>query len=187
MTLGSANRPSRGSSAEATDQGLAFYFNGEIDSGSQMTTESFGLSRIQYLEGMIVIDTNHRTARNLSTKAVSGDIPRSRGQLQYIPGIGTRGILIALGGNQQSVLNQTDSFTSNLVGPAGFLRYEWLTKLLLQVPMNAIDVFDVSSYYNTSTPDGVWYKQTTSGETPQGRIDFCTILASASDGSSHNM
>ena len=115
VTSGSANRPSRGSSAEATDQGLAFYFNGEIDSGSQMTTESFGLNRPQYLEGMIVIDTNNRTARNLSTKAVSGDVPRSRGQLEYLPKVGPKGILVQLGGNQQSVIDQTDPYTMNLV------------------------------------------------------------------------
>ena len=31
--------------------------------------------------------------------------------------------------------------------------------------MDVIGVFDVSSYYNNSTPDGVWYRQTRSGDT----------------------
>lgn len=53
--------------------------------------------------------------------------------------------------------------------------------------MNAVDVFDVASYYNTSAPDGTWYRQSTSGDVPETRIDFCLILASAPDGSSHNM
>ena len=45
--------------------------------------------------------------------------------------------------------------------------------------MDEIDIFDVASYYNDSTPHGTWYKQTTSGATPDPRIDFCLILASA--------
>lgn len=53
--------------------------------------------------------------------------------------------------------------------------------------MDEIDIFDVASYYNASTPDGIWYKQKTSGDTPIPRIDFCLVLASAPDGSSHNV
>ena len=56
-----------------------------------------------------------------------------------------------------------------------------------QVPMNEIDIFDVSSYHNTSIPDGTWYKQTTSGPTPDPRVDFCAVAVPAPDGSSHNM
>ena len=58
---------------------------------------------------------------------------------------------------------------------------------LHQVPMNEIDIFDVSSYYDTSVPAGTWYKQTTSGPTPDPRVDFCAVVASAPDGSSQNM
>ena len=58
---------------------------------------------------------------------------------------------------------------------------------LHQVPMDEIDIFDVSSYYNASVPAGTWYKQTTSGDTPNRRVDFCSVVASAPDGSSHNM
>ena len=53
--------------------------------------------------------------------------------------------------------------------------------------MAEIDIFDIGSLYNESTPDGVWYKQSASGEVPLGRVDACVALASASDGSSHNM
>lgn len=53
--------------------------------------------------------------------------------------------------------------------------------------MDEIDIFDISSYYNASLPAGTWYKQTTSGDTPDPRVDFCLVVASAPDGSSHNM
>ena len=57
--------------------------------------------------------------------------------------------------------------------------------------MDEVDIFDVSSLYDPTTPDGVWYKQKTTGENatdlPSGRVDFCVTMASASDLSSHNM
>ena len=53
--------------------------------------------------------------------------------------------------------------------------------------MNEIDIFDIGSMSNASTLDGVWYKQTTSGQTPPGRQDFCIVLASSTYPSAHNM
>ena len=112
MTSGSPNRPSSGSYADATDQGLSFFFNGMLDSGSEIQTQMFGNGIKQYLEGMIVIDTNYQTARNLSTKTVVGEMPRARGRMQYVSGIGDSGILVQIGGYQQSITNTTDSFNN---------------------------------------------------------------------------
>ena len=57
--------------------------------------------------------------------------------------------------------------------------------------MTEIDVFDIASLYNASTPNGVWYKQRAGNqndtETPSPRVDFCLIAASSQDASSHNM
>lgn len=53
--------------------------------------------------------------------------------------------------------------------------------------MDSVDIFDIASYYNSSTPDGTWYKQNVTGDIPPGRIDHCLMLASASDNSSHNL
>ena len=56
--------------------------------------------------------------------------------------------------------------------------------------MTEIDVFDVASIYNASTPDGIWYKQEVwnqNTEVPSARVDFCLITASSQDSSSHNM
>ena len=65
---------------------------------------------------MIAVDTSNQTARNLSAKAASGDLPRSKRRLQYVPNIGPKGSLVQLGGNQQSLLDQIDPVTGNLVG-----------------------------------------------------------------------
>lgn len=57
--------------------------------------------------------------------------------------------------------------------------------------MTEIDVFDVASLYNDSTPNGVWYKQNVTigngTDVPEPRVDFCLIVASAADSSSHNV
>ena len=53
--------------------------------------------------------------------------------------------------------------------------------------MDQIDIFDVSSLYHGSTPNGTWYRQQASGDIPPPRIDACVFLASSTDGSSHNV
>jgi hypothetical protein len=54
--------------------------------------------------------------------------------------------------------------------------------------MDQVNIFDVSTVLNNtnSTADG-WYTQTITGTVPQPRVDFCLVLASAPDNSSHNI
>ena len=108
-------RPSSASSAEVPDLGLAFYFNGEMDAGSAQDSGIQGKDDKVFLEGMIVIDTQNQTARNISTTAVVGDTPRTRGELQYVPGIGEKGILVQIGGNQKPVNDTRDRDVGDLV------------------------------------------------------------------------
>lgn len=107
----SPERPSSGASATAPDQGLAFYIEGQIDSGSCTETQVFGDSKKVNLNGMIVIDTKARTARNLSTALVADGSPRTYGSLQYIPGVGEKGILVHLGGSDSNgnLVSNTDA------------------------------------------------------------------------------
>ena len=98
-------RPSSGAAAEAPEQGLAFYFNGEIDSASAQGFSSVGSGDNLFLEGMVVINMTDHSVRNLSTTVVIGDQPRARGKMLYVPGLGEKGILVLLGGRGQ---NATD-------------------------------------------------------------------------------
>lgn len=91
-------RPNNGAAAEAIDQGLAFYFNGALDSGSSQDINIRNGTGV-FISGMVVINTTDHTARNLSTAQVSTDLARARGRMQYIPGIGEKGILVLIGGN----------------------------------------------------------------------------------------
>ena len=110
------NRPNSGASAEARDQNLAFYFNGQLDTGSQVQTEfTLGDNSKPFLEGMIVINTQDKTARNLSTQAVVGNYPRTRGRLEYVPSLGSKGILVQIGGNRKEVHNYDNQYVGDLV------------------------------------------------------------------------
>ena len=119
------------------------------------------------LEGMIIVNTDNQTARNVSTSAVVGDMPRTGGGLQYISGFGGKGILFHIGGNQKHVNDTSDTDTDDLI------------------PMDAIDVFDISTLYDPpgNTTSG-WYRQLATGDVPAPRVDFCIVYASATDGSS---
>ena len=103
ITTASPERPNSGASAEAPDQGLAFYFNGQIDNGSSITTAGLGDNSQVFLEGMVVMNTSNQTARNISTSEVTGNNSRTRGRMQYVPGIGSKGILTYLGGSYENV------------------------------------------------------------------------------------
>ena len=91
-------RPSNGAAAEAVDQGLAFYFNGELNNGSSQGINIVNGSSF-FVSGMIVVNATDQTARNLSTAQVSIDLARVRGQMQYIPKVGEKGILVLIGGS----------------------------------------------------------------------------------------
>lgn len=169
VTPGSPWRPSNGAHTEAPEQGLAFYFNGELDSGSSQRTQVFEDDIKVFLEGMVIINTTARTATNMSTSSVTGNQPRTRGSLSYTPGIGTNGIIVALGGTYKSVDDLDNEEMANFVS------------------LSEVNVFDVNSYYNNSSGVGAWYTQTTTGDIPAARAQFCSVVVSAPDNSSHNI
>lgn len=68
-----------------------------------------------FQEGMIVIDHSNQTAKNISTKALVGDRPRTRGKMQYISGLGSHGIIVLIGGNEKDVADTSDQSLGDLV------------------------------------------------------------------------
>ena len=65
---------------------------------------------------MVVINTVDHSARNLSTSTVTMGLPRTRGQMVYVPGIGDKGILVLLGGSSKPVDQHDSNEILNLVG-----------------------------------------------------------------------
>ncbi|KAI9740608.1 MAG: hypothetical protein M1834_005189 [Cirrosporium novae-zelandiae] len=155
------DRPSWGGYSEAPDLGLAFWFNGVLTNYSSPST-SYLASKTLFLEGMVVLDLTNQTARNISTDSVTGSRPRARGGLQYVPGLGEKGVLVAFGGATGPESDPIKSNSSNL------------------------DVFDVAAL-NSSDPSSGWYTQEITGTVPDPRVDFCAVMESAPDNSSHNI
>ena len=166
--IGTLSTPSYGSSTEAPDQGLAFYLHGRTDNGTNIGGKDAGDVQT-LLDGMMVIDLEHHTAKNISIAGMEDPQPRLGGGLQYVPGIGESGLLVALGGK---VFDGLQPVTSRSQGR--LLNFE------------NVDVFDLASYSPAKT-NGTWYTQSTSGDVPPARIDSCTVLASPPDNSSQNI
>ncbi|CAL5867379.1 uncharacterized protein PFLUO_LOCUS1597 [Penicillium psychrofluorescens] len=93
---------------------------------------------------------------------------RANAEIVWVP-VSEAGVLVAIGG---------------VVDPAGLFEslnssQEALNKDLSPTFMEMVSVYDV----NTKT----WYLQNTTGDTPPQLTEFCSVLASAADGSSHNI
>jgi hypothetical protein len=160
--------PSYGLSAEAADQGLAFYLSGQVDNGTEPYTRTVGDSAT-LLNGMMVIDLVHQTAKNISI-TMADPQPRIGGALQYLPAVGESGVLVALGGRVYDGIHRpTSQDTGRLI------------------TFDAVDIFDIGSYRSDPASNGTWYQQKTSGDVPPPRIDGCTVVGSAPDNSSHNI
>lgn len=108
-------RATAGADTEAPDQGLGFWFNGQLDTGSSTQSQYLGPT-IRFIKGMIVMDFNTGRARNISTDAVS-DQPRVRGKMVYIPGIGEKGALVLIGGGEKGVMYENADWHGTMVSP----------------------------------------------------------------------
>lgn len=125
------------------------------------------------LPGMIVMNLTEQDVRNLSTTGLNSGYPAVGGHLTYLPDVGSRGILLSLGGQYNP--NHTDSsFTNNTSGA--------------MITYDHVSVFDVGSILgNNTNSNGMWHTQNTTGAVPPPRTDGCILIASAPDNSSHNV
>lgn len=105
--------PNHGAGAEAIDQGLGFYLNGQVDWGtSSRTLDTFPKTESLYMpvRGMVVLDLNTQTSRNISTAKLRDGATRVGGSMEYLPSVGRMGALVALGGQVQA--NSTDVYAN---------------------------------------------------------------------------
>ncbi|KAF2193767.1 hypothetical protein K469DRAFT_728851 [Zopfia rhizophila CBS 207.26] len=163
-------RPNHGAAAEAIDQGLGFYLNGQIDAGTSTKTLRLNDTNVYTpLDGMLVINLVDHTSQNISTPNLTGDRPRVSGSMEYIAPVGGMGILVAIGGQIAD--------KSPLASSSGGQLLDFST----------VDVFDIDSYVQNPSSNGTWYPQKTTGEIPDPRIDFCLVSISTTDNSSHHI
>lgn len=189
-TRDTISMPNHGAAAEAIDQGLGFYLNGQIDWGSNSTTADIfpkTLDSYTPLDGMIVLDLKVQSGKNISTSGLRDGVPRVGGTMEYFGSIGAMGVLVALGGQIQPSLTSPFANTSSgsLVSRANKRLLSHLT--LHQIDFNTVDIFDIDSYLQTPENNGIWYSQNTTGNIPEPRVDFCTVAISSADNSSHHI
>ncbi|KAF2199827.1 hypothetical protein GQ43DRAFT_375312 [Delitschia confertaspora ATCC 74209] len=162
-------KPNHGLDAEAVDQGLAFYLNGQIDWGTSQLTQGFNNNALYTpLDGMVVINLVDQTSVNISTPGLKNG-PRVGGKMQYIDEIGNSGILVAIGGEIAEKPELADPGKGTMLSLA------------------TVDVFDIDSYLKDPKSNGTWYQQNTTGQVPEPRIDFCLTTVAAPDNSSFHI
>ncbi|KKY17613.1 putative cell wall anchored [Diplodia seriata] len=169
-------RPNWGAQAEDVAHSVGFFLNGQFDRGSsyglyssvqyrggEVVNDTF--DQISYLGGLVMIDLHTRETRNLSTQALGR--PRVAGGLVHAPGFGktANGTLVAFGGMASAGTGE-DTFTNGDL-----------------VDFSTVGLCD--SFWDENV---TWVNQTTTGDIPSPRMDFCTCPGqkSPNDNSSYN-
>ncbi|KAJ5968493.1 Galactose oxidase/kelch beta-propeller [Penicillium viridicatum] len=158
-----------GAAASAPRENLGFYFSGmrAADWGDFNSTL---LKSSQTADTLITLDMSQMSDGKWTNTTLPSYVPaRSNAELVWVP-VSESGVLVAIGG---------------VVEPVQFFKYKSNSsqadesKRISPTFMETVSVFDVES--------GSWYLQKTTGDIPPQLTEFCSVLASAADGSSHNI
>lgn len=165
-----------GASVSIPSENLGFYFGG-------MRSASWG--PIYYLPGssneslnadqlsltLIEVDMSVQYKEQWYNYTLPDAVPgRADAELVWVP-VSKQGVLVAIGGvifPSYMNPNQTNNASATALSQAkspGF--------------MTTVSVYDIASH--------IWYEQPTTGSAPGQLTQGCTVLASAQDGSSHNI
>lgn len=157
-----------GAGESAPSENLGFYFSG-------MHVPGWGAISYPPLEANTTADTLITVNMTVmeSEKWANDTLPsyiqgRANAELVWVP-VSESGVLVAIGGVVEPAgtiesLTSTQKAHSEKVSPTF---------------METVSVYDI----DTKT----WYLQNTTGDTPPQLTEFCSVLASAEDGSSHNI
>ncbi|RDW58120.1 kelch repeat protein [Coleophoma cylindrospora] len=165
-----------GASVSVPSENLGFYFSG-------LQAENFG--PIYYLPGtqnssenadvesetLIQLNMTSQQQEVWSNFTLPSSVPpRANAEIVWVP-VSEQGILVAVGGvinPSYANINQTN----NAANAAASQR-------ISPTFMSTVSVYDIAKQ--------TWYEQPTSGGGPGALTQGCTVLASAQDGSSHNI
>ncbi|KAK7941356.1 uncharacterized protein PG986_013743, partial [Apiospora aurea] len=164
VSLAAPQRPSWGASAEAPEQGMAFYLNGMISNMSSAVTASANTPPDQF----------GRNDSAGSTKANG---------YEYINKYSRRWVSKSTGWNGLHTTNRPKGCAGNR------RRCHWqpaVTDSRSLVSMNQVSIFDVATIGTSNAANG-WMSQTITGAAPLPRVDFCVVSVSAPDDSSFNI
>ena len=163
---------SRAAIAFDAEKQVGWYYGGRT---SLNLYEYGGMSR-----GLYRLDKGKGAPTRVETDPSSGgDVVE--GELVYVKGIGKAGILVLIGGvvDESTSQAQLVSMVDRINNP--ILPFQ-LILFFSQLSMQSVHVFDIATE--------VWFVQPTTAESqlyPPGREQFCSVVASAEDNSSHNI
>ncbi|KAI3207680.1 hypothetical protein CBS147311_2781 [Penicillium roqueforti] len=159
-----------GAAASAPSENLGFYFSGmrAADWGDFTLNQ---LQSNQTANTLITLDMSTMSDGKWTNNTLPSYIPaRSRAELVWVP-ISESGVLVAIGG----VIEPIEFFRNEKANSTRTAE----SKRISPTFMETVSVFDVESK--------AWYLQNTTGDIPPQLTEFCSVLASAADGSSHNI
>ncbi|KAJ5963440.1 Galactose oxidase/kelch beta-propeller [Penicillium vulpinum] len=159
-----------GAAVSAPSENLGFYFSGMRAPDWGDFTLTLGQST-QTANTLITLDMSVLGDGKWINTTLPSYIPgRSSAELVWVP-VSESGVLVAIGG----VVEPIQIFRND---KANTTRTEE-SKKISPTFMETVSVFDVESK--------TWYLQKTTGNIPPQLTEFCSVLASAADGSSHNI
>ncbi|KAJ5724928.1 hypothetical protein N7493_006656 [Penicillium malachiteum] len=163
------NYITNGAGVSAPSENMGFYFSGMHAPGwESFTWPATDVANITADTFVTVNMTVMRSEVWDNVTLPSNIQGRANAELVWVP-VSTNGVVVAIGG----VINPAELYIE--------LSSEQETESKDVSPgfMEQIPVYDVGTQ--------TWYLQNTTGDTPPQLTQFCSVLASASDGSSHNI
>ncbi|PLB46355.1 hypothetical protein P170DRAFT_438177 [Aspergillus steynii IBT 23096] len=158
-----------GAGASAPSENLGFYFSGMHGANWGSIADDQSANRSS--QRMIKVDMSEMRGNVWSNTSLPDYVPaRANAELVWLP-VSDSGVLVAIGG----VLN-----------PESIYRTDGLSNAQMNASQRASPGFmETVSVYDIA--DEKWYVQNTTGDIPPALAQFCSVYASASDGSSHNI
>ncbi|KAI9656088.1 MAG: hypothetical protein M1829_000443 [Trizodia sp. TS-e1964] len=160
-----------GAGVNVPSENLGFYFSGmkRNDSGEIRTKGRPQYNATLAAPAMISIDMSTMRAEKWTNLTLPSNVlARAGSELAWVP-VSQQGVLLAIGG----VINPETAFLP-LTAPQ-----KVQSQAISPGFMQEISVFDVAAQK--------WYQQNTTGDVPGQLTQACSVVASAADGSSHNV
>ncbi|KAJ5097516.1 hypothetical protein N7456_008237 [Penicillium angulare] len=162
------NYVTNGAGVSAPSENLGFYFSGLH--AQDWSPIAYNILNTTFMsDRLVTVNMSVMEDEKWSNDTLPSYVPsRADAELVWVP-VSDSGVLVAIGGvinpgETYLKLNSTQETDSEEVSPTF---------------METVSVYDIESK--------TWYLQNTTGDTPPQLAEFCSVLASASDDSSHNI
>ncbi|KAG9236167.1 hypothetical protein BJ875DRAFT_372696 [Amylocarpus encephaloides] len=181
LPTGMTRYVSNGAPVSVPSENLGFYFSGLRSASSGAIFDSPAASNSSFRANvtsatLISLDLSVQGKEVWNNDTLPTTVPgRANAEIVWVP-VGTRGILVAIGG----VINP--SFATVSQSLRGIPGAQIQSQRTSPTFMSTVSVYDIASK--------TWYEQNTTNSTsgrPGQLTQGCTVLASAQDGSSHNI